>query len=95
MVPCDLTEIARHIDETAIAVGPGGSAVGSVGVDFVAPGKCGAPAIVVEGTGEVVDIGGAVALGAVMRVMKVELRLVAAEAVIICAAYRRIVVDAG
>ena len=65
-----LAEIAGNIDETAIAVGSRCAAVRRLRVDFVAPGERGAPAIVVEGAGEVVDVGGAVALGTVVSVMK-------------------------
>ena len=89
-----LTEVARHIDEAAIAVGSRGAIVGRLGVDLVAPGQRRAPAIVVEGAGEVVDVGGAVALRAVVRVVEVQLGLVAAEAVVLRAVDRRVVVDA-
>jgi hypothetical protein len=42
-----------------------------------------APAIIVERAGEVVDVRGAVALGAVVGIVKVQLALVAAEAVVL------------
>ena len=35
------------------------------------PGEGGAPAIIVEGSGEVVDVGGAIVLGTIVSVMKV------------------------
>ncbi len=69
--------------------------IGGLGVDRVAAGERRAPAVVVEGTGEVVGAGGAVALGAVVGVVEVQLGLVAAEAVVVGAADRRVIVDAG
>src|SRR5262249_60289825 len=78
--PLDPGEPPRHIDQAAMAVGSRGARIRRPGVDLVAPGERGAPAIVVEGAREVMRVGGTVALGAVVRVMKVELRLVEAEA---------------
>ena len=76
----DLTEVARHVDKTAVPVRSGRSAIRGSGIDLVAPRQRRAPAIVVEGAGEVMGAGGAVALGAVVGVVEVQLRLVAAEA---------------
>ena len=90
----DLAEIARHIDETAIAVGSRRATIGGLRVDLVAPRQRRAPAIVIERAREVVHVGGAIALGAVMRVVEVQLALVAAEAAIVLAIRRQTVVDA-
>src|SRR5262245_8164344 len=57
----DLAEIARDIDKAAVAVGSRRARVSGPGVDLVAPGERGAPAIVVERAREVVRVGGAVA----------------------------------
>src|SRR5215510_12632020 len=88
----DLAEIACDVDETAIAVGSRCARIGGLGIDLVAPGKRRAPAIVVERAGEVVRVGGAVALRTVMRIVEMELGLVVAEAVVVLGVDRRVVV---
>ena len=90
-----LAPVARHLDDAGAVVGPGRPAVGAVGVDLVAAGERGAPAVVVEGAGEMVGAGGAVALRPVVGVVEVQLRLVAAEAAVLGAVDGRVVVDAG
>ena len=83
MVPWYLTEVAWHLDNAAVVVGTAGRQDRRVGVDLVAPGERRAPAIVVEGAGEVVHIGGAIALRAVVGIVEVQLVFVAAEAAVL------------
>src|SRR5262249_60367249 len=56
------------------------------------PGARGAPAVGVERAGEMVRVGGAVALGAVVRIVEMELGLVVPEAVVFRGVDRRVVV---
>ena len=77
------TEVARHLDEAAVTVGSRRPPVRGVVIDLVAPGQRCAPEIVVERAREMVRAGGAVALGAVVRVVEVQLLLVAAEAAVL------------
>ena len=92
-----LAEVAGDVDEAAVAVGARGLSCRSrVDVDLVAPRERRAPAIVVEGAGEVVHVGGAVAFRAVVRVVEVQLVLVAPEtAVLRSRSVGSVVVDAG
>src|SRR5262249_14823757 len=57
--------------------------------------ECGAPAVIVEGAGEVVHVGGTVAFGTVVRVVEVQLVLVAPEAPVLGAIGGQVVIDAG
>src|SRR5262245_21005237 len=89
--------VARYVDQTTVIVGGRRAGIGRLSIDLVAPRQRPAPAVVVERSGEVVTVGSAVALRAVVSVVVMELRLVAAEAVrsVIRAIDRRVVVDAG
>src|SRR5262245_17290188 len=89
----DLAEIARNIDKTAIAIGPRSAAIRCLSIYFIPTRKRGAPTIIVKGTGEVMNIGGTVALRAVVSVVKVQLGLIATKAVVLSAAHRCVVVD--
>src|SRR5262249_35753535 len=91
----DLAEIARHIHETAVAVGSRRATIPSLSINLVAPGERRTPAVVVEGARKVVRVGGAIALGAVVRVVEVKLGLVATEASVLRTVDRQVLVDAG
>ena len=67
----------------------------ALGVDLVAARQRRAPAIVIERAGEMMGVRRAVALGAIMRVVEMQLRFVAAETAILRAVYRQVVVDPG
>ena len=63
--------------------GPPRRRIRGVGIDLVAAGERGAPAVVVEGAGEVMHVGGAIAFRAVVGVVEVQLVLVAPEAAVL------------
>src|SRR5262249_37817666 len=90
----DLAEVARDLDQAAVAVGPRRPGGCGVLVDLVAPRHRRAPEVIIEGAGEMVRAGGAVALRAIVGVVEVELLLVAAEAPVLIAVDGRVVVDA-
>src|SRR5215475_14822595 len=89
----NFTPIASYVDQAAIVIGAGRARIGGIGIDLVAPGQRRAPAIVVESPWEVVTVGSAVAFCAVVGVVEVKLGLVAAEAVVLSAIDRRVIVD--
>src|SRR5262249_28429337 len=91
----NLAPVARYVDQPAGIIGGRRARIGRLSIDFVAPRQRPAPAVVVERAGEVVAVGSAVALSTVVSVVVVELLLVAAEAVVLGAIYRRVVVDSG
>src|SRR5262249_56914295 len=88
-------EVAGDRGDTAVAIGATGGRDRGIDVDLVAPGKGRAPAVVVEGAGEVVHVGGTIAFRTVMRVVEVQLMLVAPKAAVLGTIDRQIVVDAG
>src|SRR5262245_62769075 len=89
----DCREIVGHEDESAMFIGSRTARIGRLGVGYVAARHRPAPTAVLERTGEGVAVGGAVALRTVVSVVIVELLLVAAEAIVVRAINRRLVVD--
>src|SRR5262249_1630668 len=89
------TEVAGDPDDAGAIVGATGGRDRRVDVDLVAPGEGRAPAVVVEGAGEVVHVGGTIALGAVVRFVEVQLMLVAPKAAVLGTIDRQIIIDAG
>ena len=61
----------------------------------VAPSKGDAPVVVVESSGKMIGVAGAVTLGAIMRIVEMRRYLVAAEPTIGSAICRQIVVNSG
>src|SRR6476660_4037483 len=61
----------------------------------VAPSKGGAPVVVVESSGKMISVAGAVTLGAIMRIVEMRRHLVAAEPTIGSAICRQVVIDSG
>src|SRR5262249_11734402 len=90
-----LAESPRNVDKTAVAIGSRCAWIGRFGVDLVASGQRGAPTVIIECTGKVVGVGGPVALGAIVRIVEMQLRLIATEAAVICTIDRQSVVDPG
>src|SRR2546428_442297 len=93
------TPITSRVPSTTTAGArrsPGASrSIPCLGIDLVAPGERRAPAVVVEGSREVMGVGSAIALGAVMRIVEVQLGLVAAEAPVVPPIELQVVVDPG
>src|SRR5262249_12108798 len=89
------TEIAGYVGQPAAAVRAGGSRVSCLRVDLVAPRKRRTPPVVIEGAGEMMHVGSAIAFRAVMGVVKVGLGFVDAKAFVGAAIERKIVVDPG
>src|SRR4029077_9635825 len=81
--PLILTVIAGHRVDARAVVRAAGRQDRAAGVDLVATGQRGAPAIVVEGAGEVVHVGGAIAFRTVVGVVEVQLVLVAPETAVL------------
>src|SRR6185436_3272578 len=61
----------------------------------IAPSKGRAPVVVVESSGKMIGVAGAVTLGAIMRIVEMRRHLVAAEPTIGSTIYRQVVIDSG
>ena len=85
-----LTVVAGHRRDAAVAIGAARGRDRGIGIDLVAPGERGAPAVVVEGAGEVVHVGGAIAFRTVVGVVEVQLVLIAPKAAVLGAIDRQI-----
>ncbi len=87
--------IARHFDEAIPIIRARGARIRRILVDGIAAGERRAPAVIVERAREVMHVSAAIAFRAVVHVVEVKLRLVAAEAAIYLAGVvRQRVVDA-
>src|SRR4029077_12490363 len=93
--PLILPVVAGHRVDARAVVRAAGRQDRTAGVDLVATGERGAPAVVVEGAGEVVHVGGAIAFRTVVSVVEVQLMFVTAEAAVLGAVNRQVIIDAG
>src|SRR5262249_49248362 len=91
----DLTKIARHIPEDAIAVRSRCARIRRLRIDLVARGQRRTPTVIVERPEEVVDVGGAIALGAIVGIVEVNLSLVSTESVVLRPVDGLVLVDPG
>ena len=88
-----LAEVAGDLDDAVAVVGSSRKRVCRVGVDLVAPGERRAPAVIIERAREMVHVGRAVALGPVMRVVEMKLRLVAPKPVVLSPVERSVIIN--